>query len=81
MKHPRQFRVNITDFGAVGDGWNDDSAAFLAAIHSLFEFICVPKGNWIIHDAVEKLMSEDRFITCKGTRCACQKRRKLKSMI
>jgi hypothetical protein len=67
-------RVNILDFGAVGDGIQDDTTAFEAAMRSKFELICVPVGMWTVHVDID----EKRFVSCKGRRCSCRRKRKLR---
>ncbi len=79
----KYFKVNITDFGGEGNGCSDDSAAFEAAINSRFEFICVPLGRmFLIEDPTVRSMMEAcgvRFLTCLGSSCSCQRRRRLVS--
>lgn len=41
--------VSVKDFGAVGDGTTDDSAAFQAALNSGYD-IFVPQGVYYVHD-------------------------------
>ena len=44
--------VSVTDFGAVGDGVTDDTAAFTAAAASASEVI-VPSGDYVLSEHVE----------------------------
>ena len=48
-----QERVSVKDFGAVGDGVTDDTAAIQAAFDSGAAYISFPKGTYIISDAIE----------------------------
>lgn len=45
--------VNVKDFGAVGDGVTDDTAAIQAAIDSGQGMILLPKGTYVITSAIE----------------------------
>jgi len=41
--------VSVRDFGAVGDGSADDTAAFRAANRSLATIIRVPQGKYMVN--------------------------------
>ena len=43
--------VSVEDFGAVGDGSTDDTAAFQAAVNAGFPKIIVPDGRYLIESA------------------------------
>lgn len=52
-KKPRRFVVSVRDFGAKGDGFTDDSAAFVAAAQSRALRIKIPPGVYMITTGVE----------------------------
>lgn len=51
--------VSVRDFGAVGDGSVDDTAAFQAASRSLAAIIRVPQGRYIINS--QHMLVDARF--------------------
>jgi polygalacturonase len=59
-KKKRKFIVSITDFGAKGDGFSDDSAAFAAAAQSRAICIMLPPGNYQISNGVRL---DHRFVS------------------
>lgn len=76
-------RVNITDFGGVGDGIHDDSEAFLMAATSRFAYICVSHRNWTINSSVGEIMAlhySERFVTCPGDGCRCHRQNTMKKL-
>ena len=44
--------VSVKDYGAVGDGTTDDSAAFQAAFNDYVGAIYVPSGHYVLHSQV-----------------------------
>lgn len=63
--------VDVTDFtGAVGDGSNDDLAAFLAAV-ATGKDVYVPEGDWRLSAAVTITVSGQQ-IRGAGGRCSIQ---------
>ena len=49
--------LNVRDFGAVGDGKKDDTAAFVAAMKAAGSTggntVFIPPGNYLIHDTLD----------------------------
>lgn len=54
--------VNVKDFGAVGDGVTNDTAAFTAAIAAGHKRILVPKGNYLINSLISLATSGIKII-------------------
>ena len=54
--------VNVKDFGAVGDGVADDTAAFVAAINANGKLILIPKGIYYVPNP-EGIYSIDNIST------------------
>jgi len=73
--------VNVVDdFGAKGDGRFDDSAAFIAALSSEADRICVPGGlhmNWSLSAAAWEMLQTNiqRIEKCEGDKCPCHAER------
>lgn len=59
-KRKPKFVVSIRDFGASGDGFSDDTQAFIAALKSRAVRIKVPPGSYQIHEDLEL---DHRFIS------------------
>ena len=55
--------VNVKDFGAVGDGVTDDTAAIQAAIDSGAESIFFPSGTYNITDGLD--ISSNMSVDCE----------------
>ena len=56
--------VSVKDFGAIGDGSNDDTASFQAAIDSLETTggtLFIPKGNYKITSQLNVIYTEQSF--------------------
>jgi polygalacturonase len=61
-KRKLRFVVSVRDFGARGDGYSDDTAAFLAAARCKAQKIKVPPGIYTIRDELEL---DPRFISTR----------------
>lgn len=59
--------IEVTDFGAVGDGIHDDTNAFIDALNSE-PFIGIPAGRWMIETAAIALQG-GKLIGCGATAC------------
>lgn len=58
-RNKRPFVVSVKDFGAIGDGFADDTPAFKAAARSKAVIIKVPPGRFQIEGDVNV---DDRFV-------------------
>ena len=57
--------VNVKDFGAVGDGVTDDTAAIQAAIDSSATKVIIPKGTYLTTTAI--VLPSNIHVTGSGT--------------
>lgn len=60
-KRKKKFVVSIHDFGAKGDGFTDDTQAFLAAKRSKADEIKVPEAHYIVSGL--GAVVDERFVT------------------
>ena len=63
--------INVKDFGAVGDGTSDSTAAFLAAIRiatsiDLGATVTVPQGHYIVRQTLVATLTGDAGLHIKG---------------
>jgi hypothetical protein len=59
--------VSVLDFGAVGNGSNDDLASFQAAVNT-GKNVCIPDGSWRLSGAVSVITPGQRIIGT-GNKC------------
>lgn len=59
--------VSVKDFGAVGDGVTDDTAAIQAAFNSGASNILIPDGDYVINNSVNPLTLSNVGVTVEGT--------------
>ena len=59
--------VSVKDFGAVGDGTTDDTAAFQAAVNAGFPKIIVPDGRYLIESADLTIPTQVSLVTIGAT--------------
>lgn len=59
--------VSVKDFGAVGDGVTDDTAAIQAAFDSGQSYILIPDGDYVIDNSIDPLTLSNSGVTVEGT--------------
>ena len=57
--------VNVKEFGAVGDGVHDDTAAFNSAMAGGNKTVFIPRGTYLVTDTVN--IESGTIIECEGT--------------
>ncbi|MEJ6952487.1 glycosyl hydrolase family 28-related protein [Natronospora cellulosivora (SeqCode)] len=60
----REDEVNVLDFGALGDGYTNDYAAFQSAIDSVSKggVVFIPEGEYVLND----MLKFDKALTLRG---------------
>ena len=59
--------VSVKDFGAVGDGAVDDTAAFTAALARNPESVLVPVATYVVNAAISGKFHSFGIVTISGT--------------
>ncbi len=67
--------ISVKDFGAVGDGTTDDSAAFTAALASVASLVYIPAGTYNIKNIViplnKRVYGDGKFTTILKPTTSC----------